>query len=57
LLAGLGVESHYSGFTWITVGIGEQCRGKFAAGFKENRKILFDDFVPKWNYRAVPTLT
>jgi hypothetical protein len=30
---------------------------KYAAGFKENRKILFDDFLPKWNYRAVPTLT
>lgn len=27
---------------------------KYAAGFKENMKILFDKFLPKWNYRAVP---
>lgn len=29
---------------------------KYAEGFKENMKILFDEFLPKWNYRAVPTL-
>ena len=23
-------------------------------GFKENMKIIFDDFLPNWNYRAVP---
>jgi hypothetical protein len=28
---------------------------KYAEGFKENMKILFDDLLPKWNYRAVPT--
>lgn len=22
--------------------------------FKENMKIIFDDFLPKWNYRVVP---
>ncbi len=27
---------------------------KYTKGFKENMKILFDDFLPKWNYRAVP---
>ena len=27
---------------------------KYAAGFKENMKIVFDDFLPRWNYRAVP---
>jgi hypothetical protein len=27
---------------------------KYADGFKENMTILFDDFLPKWNYRAVP---
>ena len=27
---------------------------KYAEGFKENMKILFDKFLPKWNYRAVP---
>ena len=30
---------------------------KYARGFKENMKILFDDFLPKWNYRAVPSTT
>ena len=29
---------------------------KYAEDFKENRKILFDKFLPMWNYRAVPTL-
>ena len=28
----------------------------YAEGFKENMKILFDKFLPKWNYRAVPQL-
>jgi len=28
---------------------------KYAKGFKENMKIVFDDFLPKWNYRAIPT--
>lgn len=27
---------------------------KYAAGFKHNMKILFDDPLPTWNYRAVP---
>jgi hypothetical protein len=27
---------------------------KYAEGFKENMKIVFDDHLPKWNYRAVP---
>lgn len=27
---------------------------KYAAGFKEAMKIVFDDYLPKWNYRAVP---
>jgi hypothetical protein len=30
---------------------------KCAAGFKQNMKILFDDFLPQWNYRAVPPTT
>jgi hypothetical protein len=25
-----------------------------AAGFKEDMKLVFDTFLPKWNYRAVP---
>ena len=30
---------------------------KYAADFKQNMKILFDDHLPKWNYRAVPEFT
>ena len=31
---------------------GRQC----AAGFKTSMKIVFDSILPKWNYRAVPSL-
>jgi hypothetical protein len=27
---------------------------KYAVGFKETMKIVFDDFLPRWNYRAIP---
>jgi hypothetical protein len=27
---------------------------KYAEGFKENMKIVFDEHLPKWNYRVVP---
>ena len=27
---------------------------KYVAGFKTSMKILFDDLLPKWNYRALP---
>jgi len=27
---------------------------KYAEGFKETMTILFDDHLPKWNYRAIP---
>ena len=27
---------------------------KYATDFKENMRIVFDDFLPRWNYRAVP---
>jgi hypothetical protein len=27
---------------------------KCAANFLETMSILFDDFLPRWNYRAVP---
>ena len=27
---------------------------KYAAGFKKTMKIVFDEFLPKWNYPAVP---
>ena len=26
----------------------------YAEGFKENMKIKFDEFLGKWNYRALP---
>lgn len=29
---------------------------KYAADFRANMKILFDEHLPKWNYRAVPAL-
>jgi len=29
---------------------------KVAEGFKETIKIIFDEYLPKWNYRAVPTI-
>ena len=29
----------------------------YTVGFKHNMKIVFDDYLPKWNYRAVPELT
>jgi hypothetical protein len=28
---------------------------KYAKGFKENMKIVFDELLPKWNYRAIPS--
>jgi hypothetical protein len=30
---------------------------KYAAGFKETMRIRFDDFLPQWNYCAVPTVS
>jgi Rhodopirellula transposase DDE domain len=29
---------------------------KAAHGFKETMKIIFDEYLPKWNYRAVPSI-
>jgi hypothetical protein len=28
---------------------------KYVEGFKENMKIVFDEILPKWNYRAIPS--
>jgi hypothetical protein len=28
---------------------------KYAEGFKKEMKIVFDEYLPKWNYRAIPT--
>jgi len=30
---------------------------KYAADFKHNMPIVFDDYLPKWNYRALPVCT
>jgi hypothetical protein len=27
---------------------------KYAVDFKHTMKIVFDDYLPKWNYRAIP---
>jgi hypothetical protein len=33
--------------------VGRKC----AKGFKKTMKIVFDDFLPRWNYRAAPVVT
>jgi hypothetical protein len=41
----------------VTVGILDKVYAtgrKYAEGFKENMRIVFDDHLPKWNYRAIP---
>jgi hypothetical protein len=41
----------------VTVGILEKVYAtgrKYTKGFKETMKILFDDHLPKWNYRVLP---
>lgn len=41
----------------VTVGILHKVYAtgrKYTKGFKETMKILFDDHLPKWNYRALP---
>jgi hypothetical protein len=30
---------------------------KVATDFLETMRILFDDFLPRWNYRAIPQAT
>jgi len=30
---------------------------KYTEGFKQNMAILFDDLLPKWNYRAISSIT
>ena len=44
----------------VTVGILDkvyEIGRKCAQGFKKAMKIVFDDFLPKWNYRAIPSAT
>jgi len=30
---------------------------KCSAGFLDTMTIVFDDFLPRWNYRAIPAMT
>ena len=42
---------------WATVNVirrAYQTGRKVAADFKKSMSIVFDDILPKWNYRAVP---
>ena len=41
------------GRRWILEKVYQTGR-KYAEGFKEDMKIVFDEILPKWNYRAVP---
>ena len=60
------VAQHFIERTKTTTGLGVTVRildkvyetgRKYAADFKQNMKIIFDDYLPKWNYRAVPEFT
>ncbi len=42
-------------FATILDGVYETGR-KVTKEFKENMKIMFDDYLPQWNYTAVPEL-
>ena len=35
----------------------DQTGRKYAADFKHNMNIVFDDYLPTWNYRAIPECT
>lgn len=42
----------------VSVGVSQkvyQVGRTYTQGFKESMKIVFDDHLPKWNYRALPT--
>jgi hypothetical protein len=50
-------RTHTKTGLWVTVDIIEMIYAtgeKAPEGFKENMTIAFDDFLPKWNYRAIP---
>ena len=60
------VAQHFIEQTKTTTGLGVTVRildkvyetgRKYAADFKQNMQIIFDDHLPKWNYRAVPEFT
>ena len=62
----LGTVRHYMSKAGTTTGLEVEVRilekvyevgRKCAAGFKESMRIVFDEFLPKWNYRAMPQPT
>ena len=57
LVKGLMEQAKTSTGLRVTVDILDkvyQTGRKYAEGFKEDMKIVFDEILPKWNYRAVP---
>ena len=57
LVKGLMEKARTSTGLEVTVDILDkvyQTGRKYAEGFKEDMKIVFDEILPKWNYRAVP---
>ena len=57
------LAQHFIERTKTTTGLGVTVRlldkvyqtgRKYAVDFKHTMKIVFDDYLPKWNYRAVP---
>jgi Rhodopirellula transposase DDE domain len=58
LVKGLMEKAKTSTGLQVTVDILDkvyQTGRKYAEGFKEDMKILFDEILPKWNYRVVPS--
>jgi hypothetical protein len=62
----LDTAKHYMEKTETTTGLGVvvgilnkvyEIGRKYMAGFKKTMKIVFDDVLPKWNYRAQPEPT
>ena len=60
------IAQHFIARTKTTTGLGVTVRildkvyetgRKCTADFTQNMKIIFDDHLPKWNYRAVPEFT
>jgi len=53
-------KTHTSTGLQVTVDIIDkvyEVGGTCAKGFTQTMKIVFDDFLPKWNYRAIPAVT
>jgi len=66
ILHTVDIARHFIERTKTTTGLGVTVRvldkvyqtgRKYAVDFKHTMKIVFDDYLPKWNYRAVPECT